>query len=392
MHNGCINIFYAVFLKIICMKFNVSVFIIIFIFSILISCEDRSNNKVYKVSHIKDIECNIPFNVKQIKHKGIYSLSDNSFYYFNSNNNTIGIYNIEKQHNTKIPTPFQRLIKKRRSNSEFYFLTSDSIYLFDRDLKAIVHFDTSGTIKNKYSINSHYPPNPMASNFFVITDYLYYSWLPESNMRTSLERRNSFNSISPICRLHHDNLDREQDYYIFGEFPDNYKSGNNYLDYGPGLFVGFQNQLIVSYSVSDKLYIYKNSELLEIKKCKSNYIKKFNSISDENFSNLSYCQNFQAQEPRYINVIIDPFKRMYYRVVKHRMKLENQNINEAKWSLIIMNEHFDVLGEAVFSFSNYMPDIIVPSANGLYIKTTPKSKADFNGNLNLSLITLQNEI
>jgi len=365
------------------------VILIIFILLSTISCNKYSKNSIYQVKHINDIECSkVPYNVSQIQSRIDTSFINSYFPYFNSNNNTLGIFFLEKNYKISIPIPLKKLIKKRRTNSDFYFYSLDSIFYFDRDLLGVFLFDSLGTIINKFSIKSKYPPNPITSNFFIFSkNSLYYSWLPKSDMSTRGSRKQTFEAISPICKVKIDNIiSSANGYSSFSEYPNNYKTGNNYYNYGPNIYVGLNNQIISSYQANHNIYIYKNSELIAQKACRSNFIYEFDNIPDEYNSNLSYCQTFIGKEPKYTKFIVDPYNKWYYRITKLRMSLKKTDMKNAKWSIIILNDSFDIIGEALLPYSDYMPDIIIPSKEGLYIKRTAKSKEEFNGNLFLSLI------
>jgi len=351
------------------------------------SCNKYSKNKIYHVKHLNDIECNnIPSKVSQIQNRIDTNLSYSYFTYFNSNTNTVGVFFLKKNYSINIP--LQKLFKKRRTHSDFYVYSPDSIFYFDRDLMGVFLFDSSGTIINKFSIDFNYPPNPIASNFFIFSKSLYYSWLPKSDMGTRSTRKQTFETISPICKVNIDGILNSDCFSSFGVYPNNYKTGNNYYDYGPSIFVGLNNQIITSYAADNNIYIYKNSELVAQKTCKSNFINEFKDIPDDYISNLSYCQTYLGEEPKFTKLIIDPYSKRYYRVTKLRVDLGKADVKSAKWSMVIMNESFDVIGEALLPYSEYMPDIIIPSRKGLYVKRSPKSKGEFNGELTLSLLQL----
>jgi hypothetical protein len=92
--------------------------------------------------------------------------------------------------------------------------------------------------------------------------------------------------------------------------------------------------------------------LTDKKVCKSNFIDEFKDISDEDNSNLTYCQTYLGQEPRYTKLIVDPYKKRYYRVTKLRLEIGKQDIKSAKWTIIIMNETFDIKVEDIKTIAN----------------------------------------
>ncbi len=349
---------------------------------LLLSCSDNSNNNIYQYSHLIDVELvDVPVNVNQIQNHVKTYQQHHFLSYFNPENNTMGIYDMDNQRHKTISIPMQKLIKKRRTSSDLFVYSLDSIFYFDRDLNGVFLFDTSCCVINKYPINSKYPAYGAPSNFYVFSKYLYYSWFPKVDIGEKSIRKELFSKLAPICKKELGN----ENAYIFGSTPDKYKTGNNYYSYGPDIFVGLQNQIIISYPPDHNIYIYNNEKLTK-RACKSNFIECFTEISDEQFRNISFCRTYMGQEPKYTKIVANPYRAEYYRIAKLRFDLENVDIKSARWSIIIMNERFEVTGEVVLPYSEFMPDIIVPAKEGLYVKKTPKRKEEFSGNLTLSLL------
>ena len=370
------------------MKKNLIFVSLIVILLFTISCNNHSKNKIIEVKHIKDITCkNIPSNIVQIKNRIDTNFSDGYFAYSDGEDNTIGLFYIESDSNIKVPIPMKRQKNKKIYHSEFFVYSLDSIFYFDSDLLEFFLLDNSGKILNKFSVTSEYIPNIFASNYFVFSDNFYYSqFLTEADLSLKSSRKQIFETFSPICEINIDSALSSNIISYFGVYPNSYKKGDNYDDYSPSIYVGLQNQIVSSYAKDHNIYVYKNSELIAQKECRSNYIDEFNSISDDDYTNLSICGTFQGEEPEYTNLIVDPYKKRYYRVTKLRMEIGKTDINIDKWTMIIMDENFDVIGEAVLPYSEYFPDIIIPSEKGVYIKRTPKNDKEFKGDLKLSLI------
>lgn len=366
------------------MKKNLSIVSIIFVFTILLSCNKHPRNSIFQVNHIKDVEyVDVPYNVLQVQSRVETNRTSSYFCYYNPKDNTLNI-NLDLKHNNVIP--LQKIVKKKPAASDFFVHSLDSIYYFDDDLSNFILFDLSGQIIQKYSFAPKHPPNPTISNFFVVSEQLYYSWLPAIDLTTRLKRKNAFSQIFPICVLSLNQPINSNSYSFFGSYPIDYQAGNNYYNFGPDIFLGLENQIVISFESDHNIYIYKNSNLIKKKLSKSNFIDNFVDISDEDLSNLSYCQTYQGQEPSYKRIIVDTYKKRYYRVTKQRIDIMKSDVNHLNWSLIIMNEKFDVIGEALFPYSEYMPDIIIPSENGILIKKTANSEKETYGDLILSLI------
>lgn len=355
------------------------------------SCTSNQKNKLLSITVIEDVSLNdIPFSASQIQTKLDTNQSAYSYFsFFNPDDNALGIAYIEESRTQYITMPL-KFMNKRRSSADFYVRSFDSIFYFDRDLSGIFLFDTSGKIIDQFSIDPAYPPNPLTSHFFTFSDALYYSWIPKTDMSSRVNRKYTFETTPPICKveLNH-SAQSSGSPMLFGTYPDSYKTEKDYYNYSPNIFIGLQNEIINSYESSHHLFIYKDSTLFAEKICRSNFIEEFKDIPEEKASDLSYSQKFIGEEPRYTKLIADPFRNCYYRAVKLRMKTDGLSLKDAKWSIIVLNADFDVIGEAAMPYADYMPDIIVPSRKGVYIKRSPKSKEEFYGDLKLSLIQFE---
>lgn len=353
---------------------------------LFLSCNRGSIPITYHVNHIKDIECpTIPYSVTQIQHFVDTGKFESIFCYLNPSNTTIGIC-LDMKYDINIKLTPINYIAYTPTASDFFIHSFDSIFYFNRSLMTVTLLDTSEQIINKFPMISEYPPNPISSNFFIFSEYLYYSCVPE-DISTRLKRKHSFTKTSPICKVSYDRIKMAYKYTRFGIFPDAYQTGNNYYNFGPDIFMGLDGQIVISYEADHHVYAYRNLKMIRKKLCKSNHIDDFIDISDDDLSNPAYCQYYLGQEPRYKSIITDPYYRRYYRITKHRLNLKRADIKEAKWSIIILNEKFDIIGEVDFSYADYMPDIVIPSKYGLYLKKTAKSKQDIDRGLKLSLVS-----
>ncbi len=354
------------------------------------SCKiENQLNDIYQVETIKEMVCkNVPSSIHQIQSSPISRLQTDHIMYINPKSFSLEVYSMKNGNITQIPTPGSLFNHDRNSFANFYYRSQDSIYFYNKEHGYFMLFDSSGKVLNKHPIEDVKRPSPAIKNFYTITSDLIYSWFPENaELQTTNKRKLIFDTIKPICALGHNTLiDSMHKAEIFGEFPESYKTGKNYYSFGPSLYCGLRNELIVSYEADHTLFIYDKMELSKTIQCQSNFINKFNDIPDDMFKNLRYCKVFQGQEPRYTDLIIDPFSNNYYRVVKPRIDLKKSNINEISWSIIVMNKEFDVLYEVQLPFSEYLPEVVLPTKEGLFVKKSPKSKTDFYGDLILSLI------
>ncbi len=149
------------------------------------------------------------------------------------------------------------------------------------------------------------------------------------------------------------------------DFPEKYIiTGDSYNDHLPSACIGKNNNICVSFGADDNISLYHDSTLLLRKKVRSIYIDKFNPYPDEKLFDMLYLKNYVAEEPKYINIIYDPFENVYYRIVKHRHEKSASNDAGDSWSVIMLDTELNVLGELKFT-SDYKKDIFIPTPVGI---------------------------
>src|SRR5690606_28299424 len=115
------------------------------------------------------------------------------------------------------------------------------------------------------------------------------------------------------------------------------------------------DEIVFSYSSSDSVF----SENIFTGKTtghllKSNYHKKNSRLSDD--ASLEEIQKFCAENTQYHNIAYNPLKKTFYRVttIAHNYYTDDGHISlEEKWSLLVADANFNVLGEYVFDMKEY---------------------------------------
>ncbi len=102
----------------------------------------------------------------------------------------------------------------------------------------------------------------------------------------------------------------------------------------------------------------------------SKFIDKFNPYPDSKTFDMLHLKNYLIEEPKYTDIIFDPWMDLYYRVVKHR--LEKGEKMENTWSVIVMDKKLDVQYEILFDYQ-YDPKIFVPTPFGILMLDKSRS-------------------
>ena len=175
-----------------------------------------------------------------------------------------------------------------------------------------------------------------------------------------------YSKVKPICAIY---VGKGKNVSLFSDYPNSYiNSGHNYYTFSPYLNMGVGGQIIVSYSADEYVYIYKNDSLIREKICRSNYIDRIKDYPDDKVMNLVFSGKYQIEEPKYLSLVYDKFRHRYYGKVE--VKFNPQNLAESQWSIIIMDENFDVMGEVLLKYSDFDPEVLIPSPDGVLLKRT----------------------
>jgi len=115
------------------------------------------------------------------------------------------------------------------------------------------------------------------------------------------------------------------------------------------------------------------------KAAKSEYLSEFVPWN----SNEQRFVNYLAQAPHYRNIIHDPYRKLYYRIVNHAFELtpESDELVElrypAKFSVMILDEDFNVLGETLMPERTYYAYGFFVAQEGLYFQQSHPDHPDY---------------
>lgn len=200
------------------------------------------------------------------------------------------------------------------------------------------------------------------------------------------DRKHYYKNVQPVFKIQiHDS---SVNFSTLGKFPQEYaKSGVNFNDHMPSACFGDHHTVCLSFGAYHGLYKYQDTSLVLKKEVKSQYIYQFTPYPDDKTFDMLFLKKYFIEEPRYTNIIFDPWRNFYYRIVKLRSHFDQQTNKtiDNKWSVIITDENFNKLDEIVFDYS-YSPKIFVPTKNGVLMF---KNNASTEGNSVLKLFKIE---
>lgn len=128
-------------------------------------------------------------------------------------------------------------------------------------------------------------------------------------------------------------------------------------------------------------------------KVKSKYIDKVKLLNDYELTEKEMCEN-----PNYGNLIYDKYRNVYYRIAYPETEIE-KNVRtmellmygRKKFSIIILDQDFNAIGETLFPEYQYNSAVMFIREEGLYISTSHPMSPDYSDDkLTFKCFTLEN--
>jgi len=128
-------------------------------------------------------------------------------------------------------------------------------------------------------------------------------------------------------------------------------------------------------------------------KVKSKYIDKVKLLNDYELTEKEMCEN-----PNYGNLIYDKYRNVYYRIAYPETEIE-KNVRtmellmygRKKFSIIILDQDFNTIGETLFPEYQYNSAVMFIREEGLYISTSHPMSPDYSDDkLTFKCFTLEN--
>lgn len=163
--------------------------------------------------------------------------------------------------------------------------------------------------------------------------------------------------------------------YVFG-YPDLYKDNNySHLTIHHFRTKGHDNLFVHGFTADPYVTVTDYDGLRERKLCTSRYIEPpleiFGSIKNTTGDQFD---KYRAESPMYRAILHDKHRGIYYRFVVGEQNLEASFVNReqsaAKFSVILMNEDFEVIGETLLSDNTYNYMFGFVGKKGLYLSTS----------------------
>lgn len=367
-------------------KFNSYISLLFFLLVFISSCDSSRKEDVYILKPSDEF---LDFNLNpqtSIFIKSLFTyIDENGKEYLTFQNNMepeILLYDIDSQEYIK--TIF---LQKEGPNGVgvfggFYIRNLDEIYIPDMMKNEVKVVNSNGEIVKKipYSETSEkkstipfvclsFPYTPM----HIINQRIY---IPQS---PNLRLGNSAMEESPVTIV----LDTLTN--ILDEFPlrfPNIVTSAEIKGSSLGIEASYSQEFngenfVYSFFFDENVYVVSmKGETRHKVEVKSKYIDKLNKTY-QSPTDLNMLAKTICEVPFYGNLIYDKYRKVYYRFVYPETKLSNNEnymdiwqLGRTKFSIIILNEKMEILGETLFPENTYASNLFFIHKDGLYLSTS----------------------
>lgn len=257
----------------------------------------------------------------------------------------------------------------------YYIQNLDSIFLTNSEVEEIALIDSSAKLKEQL-VYDKASDGTLLRRSFSTTNFFRPLTIIGNKIYT-ISRCNRNIHPNPVS-ITIDMKTKKVDYLPF-EYPQIQNNINKMKTFGledqfSRVFDG--NHFIYSFYFEEDIFVASiDHKKIQRKKVKSKYINSVRLLDDFGKSTIQEaCEN-----PNYGNMIYDPYRSVYYRIAFPEVEFDHKlEMNEAielldygrkKFSIIILDKEFNIIGETLFPDYSYNPGIMFIREDGLYIST-----------------------
>ena len=147
-----------------------------------------------------------------------------------------------------------------------------------------------------------------------------------------------------------------------------------------------ENRLVCSFDFYDSIMVTDNLKDVKWYNAKSKYLKSMKPNVDNHTNDLNALIKCM-EKPKYLHMMYDKYRDVYYRFVEFPCKLaKNESPYDyfapkaREFSVIILNDKFEIIGETKFPGNKYFYRMSFVGKDGLYISENNLANPEFDEN------------
>ena len=270
----------------------------------------------------------------------------------------------------------------------YYVKDWNTIYIPDMNIAQISVVDSSGHKKQSYVVNNMTKDYPFIPTYSLVgmpivlhENQLYAVQAPNRRLGNLAKTKSTTemqidlkqNNVSPF----------------FFCYPPTIMS-----DYSPErIYLGIERSMSRSFNGKELVYSFGMDESLYVVSLDDGNVAKYSAKScfidklkiPKVSEDLSVVAKRLCEYPFYGSIYYDKYRRLYYRVAypqedydKEENFVDLWQFGRGKFSIIVLNEDFEVLGETLFPAFSYRSDLVLILEDGVYLSTSHFKREDYS--------------
>ena len=145
-----------------------------------------------------------------------------------------------------------------------------------------------------------------------------------------------------------------------------------------------ENRLVCSFDFYDSIMVTDNLKDVKWYNAKSKYLKSMKPNVDNHTNDLNALIKYM-EKPKYLHLMYDKYRDVYYRFAEMPCEFAKDESpydyfapKAREFSVIILNDKFEIIGETKFSGSKYFYKMSFVGKDGLYISENNLANPDFD--------------
>ncbi|UAM98042.1 DUF4221 domain-containing protein [Polaribacter litorisediminis] len=372
-------------------------FRLIFIFLILISCSNKNTDflleEIQKKVFILDESSS--FNIKSSSFFSNLSNKEN-FSFLNINNNSLVIYEDSIPKIIKLEVEGANGVGNLNTFTSHKILPDNTVALVQSQMGKVFLLSKKGKVLNKFelfNINDRksfysFPYNSINNPIIYLDNRLYFT-------ESLVKYFGNYKDVPLVRELSIIDGKTKNIFSLPKVYEENFWGALFKYNLSISKTTNDQ-QFLISLPISTNLYKidFKGNILKEIE-CKSKFIDNIEPMNNDklygnkNIADWKKINSYSLTSSDYNSIIFDKFNKLYYRVVYLRPDLDKYISGDRKpdFSIIVLDEKFNVLGEQKFDSNTFSNNFILVSKEGLAIARKDLYEQD-NDKLTFSIFKL----
>ena len=361
---------------------------------LLSACQSKYNEQktIYTIQLEKSKQISLPIDENTyFLSKSIFQFEEEGREYLHFENRQktmydIIIFDLENQNVSKrIPIQREGANGIPAMTGSKPFFNSNNLMVFQHNISRISFLNGKGEVIRNIPIKKEgYFIEFNLSSFFYMPTFVKDSIIYISQRSKGKGKRVGYDKIPLFISY---NMKTGQTDWLPLFFPTTFDGNYTIIKGEDGFSYDYNekdNRLVCSFIKYDSIMVTDDLQHVKWYDAKSRYLKSMKPNVD-NHTNDIYGLIKNEEKPKYLHLMYDKYRDVYYRfaempceLAKDETPYDNQAPKAREFSVIILNDKFEIIGETKFPGSKYFYKMSFVGKDGLYISENNLANPEFD--------------